>query len=182
MIPVYTSLPTDLQWLLFLRSKCLLWEWITLKNTSDLQDSCWKCPVFPEELQLFSGNEKTRHLSKWWLTSQHFPLTLWSPYMNTKLSQGFVHKPQSDDFSAPLLAFLKHIGRIACHGVLLTEQDAVWLFLFNPKAVPGFLSQTGWKHSLNKGAPRPALYCSGHPCCCQAGALPLAQLSLLLGK
>lgn len=65
-------------------------------------------------------------------------------------------------------------------------EDAVWLFLFHTKALPEFLSQRGYKHSLNKGAPRPALYSSAHPCCwgpCQAGhALPPAQLSLLTGK
>lgn len=64
--------------------------------------------------------------------------------------------------------------------------DAVWLFLFNPKAVPEFLSQRSYKHSLNKDAPRPALYNSAHPCCwgpCQAGhARPPAQLLLLIGK
>lgn len=31
------------------------------------------------------------------------------------------------------------IDRVSCHGVLLTKHDAVWLFLFNPKAVPEFL-------------------------------------------
>lgn len=63
------------------------------------------------------------------------------------------------------LLFFKHIGRTECHGVLLTEQDAVWLFLFNPIAVPELLAQRGYKHSLNKDAPRAALYSSALPCC-----------------
>lgn len=99
--------------------------------------------------------KKTDVLVNIFFTRQYCPFTISSPYLNIKFSPEFFHEEQqSDDSSVPLLAFFMHVCIRTCHGVLLTEQDTVWLFLYKPKAVRTFLSQRGYNHSLNKDAPK----------------------------
>lgn len=153
MIPVYTSLPPDTQLVAVSKKRVLtsrmdhpqgyIWFiWQLLISVLCFLRSCCSLLDMKKPAVLVNGFLQA-DTSLLFFEARIWPLNL--------VENFFI---SSRWFFCTLTCFFTQVFLITCHGVLLTEQDALRLSLYKPKAVPTFLSQRGYNPSLNKDAPK----------------------------